>query len=314
MVALFGLLGSSVAYAMDVGSSPFETVSGSDQVTISEIIPDLPVIVSPDPDPEPDPKSDPEPIQEEQGDEQIIEDPSGSESENTISQNTVSNDDVVDPDLEEPSSDNEQADPIGSDRSPLIVNINDVNADNFYKYSLSADTIMISQLDSISQDLVSINEVLKKHEKTQKDFIAELSRINRNEQSYQKGVLEYLLSIADSLSGNKIKISADEIRLSLSDYERFFEVSENMISDNGINETVSGPDPDPETVSDDDIKTISDDVVSISKGDLDQLHKDNEQLHNDLKSIFYVGIFGVIFLAMIAAGNLEQIIFKRIRG
>lgn len=299
---------------MDVGSSLFETVSGSDQVPISEIIPDLPVIVSPDPDPEPEPKSDPEPIQEEQGDEQIIEDPSGSESENTTSQNTVSNDDVVDPDLEEPSSDNEQVDPIGSDRSPYIINFNNVNADNFYKYSLSADTIMISQLDSISQDLVSINEVIKKHEKTQKDFIAELSRINRNEQTYQKGVLEYLLSIADSLSGNKIKISADEIRLSLSDYERIFEVSENMISDNGINETVSGPDTDPETVSDDDIKTISDDVVSISKGDLDQLHKDSEQLHNDLKSIFYVGIFGVIFLAMIAAGNLEQIIFKRLRG
>lgn len=316
LCALFGLITSSVCYASEDRSNPFPSVSDQDQLPLDEILPGLPEIVKPedqDPDPVSEPIYEPGPEKEEEPEN---EDPSGSTSENEVSENTISgNDPVVGP-VEENTPGSGEDNPGGSSGSPVYVRVDDVNADNFYKYSLSADNLIISQLSSISYDLISVNEVLRTHEKTEKNINTILSRIDRNEQTYQKAVLECLLSLTDSISGNKIKVSADEIRLSLADYDQIFEVSENMISENDIPETVSGndPEPDPETVSDDDINTISDDVVSISKGDLDQLHKDNEQLHDDLKSIFYVGLFGVIFLAMIAAGNLEQIIFKRLRG
>lgn len=314
LCALFGLITSSVVYASESANAPFPTVSG-EPVTISDILPDLPVIVSPDEDPaqeneEPslEPVSDPvEPIEEEP-----VDEPSGSISENTVSEDTVSNDGVMGEDLEEATPGSLEDNQDDQRFDPVVININDVNADNYYKFSLSADNVKIEYLDSISRNLAKINEDLKKYEKVQKNLVTVVSGVSRNETAYQKGVLECLLSIAYSLSGNEA-VSSDEISISAVKGAFLEIMSANVISENEAVETVSENEPE-ETVSDDQIESISEDVVSISKGDLDQLHADNEQLHEDLRAIFYVGIFGVIFLAMIAAGNLEQIIFKRLRG
>lgn len=322
-VALFGLITSSVVYAAE--ASPFPDV---EPVTtpINEILPDLPQLVEPeDPKPEPDqdpveaPEPDPEfveapePEKEEDPDN---EEPSGDISENEVSDNTVSGQDPVDQNLVDPSQGSSEDFSSGNNNGIVVVVPSNVNADNYYNYALSMDSVKIQQLSYISENILSINEVLRKHEEVQKDIFAKLSGIDRNEQAYKKAVLEFILSFKDSLSGNKIKVYTDEISVSV-DASAIGEYMSNTISENDPEETVSGNDPAPdpeETVSDDDIETLSDNVVSISKGDIEQLHKDNEQLHDDLKSIFYVSLFGVIFLAMIAAGNLEQIIFKRLRG
>lgn len=315
LVALFGLITSSVVYAAE--ASPFPEIT-EPVAPINEILPDLPQLVEPeDPKPEeaPDPEEAPEPEQEEKKEDPENEEPSSSISDDEISDNTVSGQNTLDPDLEEnaPGSNEDNS---GNDNNNSYFVIPDtVNADNYYKYSLSLDTVKLEYLDEIRNEIISINEVLRDEEENQKDIAAKLSGINRNDKTYQKAVLEFLLSFTDSISGNKIKVFTDEISVSV-DASAIGEYMNNSLSENEL-ETVSEntPDPDPaETVSDDDIETISDDVVSISKGDIEQLHKDNEQIHEDLKSIFYVGIFGVIFLAMIAAGNLEQIIFKRLRG
>lgn len=316
LVALFGLITSSVVYAAE--ASPFPDVT-EPVAPINEILPDLPQLVEPeDPKPEeaPDPEEVPEPEQEEKKEDPENEEPSSSISDDEISDNTVSGQDPVDQNLDDPSQGSSEDFSCGNNNGIVVVLPSNVNADNYYNYALSMDSVKIQQLSYISENILSINEVLRKHEEVQKDIVAKLSGIDRNEQAYKKAVLEFILSFKDSLSGNKIKVYTDEISVSV-DASAIGEYMSNTISENDPEETVSGNDPAPdpeETVSDDDIETISDDVVSISKGDIEQLHKDNEQIHEDLKSIFYVGIFGVIFLAMIAAGNLEQIIFKRLRG
>ncbi len=319
LVALFGLITSSVVYAAE--DSPFPDVT-EPAAPINEILPDLPQLVEPeDPKPEELEPEEEKPVeapdyvgQPVDPDREWLEAPAEGISDDDLPDDTVSGDDTEDPE----HSPKNQEDNSGNGRNinnPTIIIPDNINADNYYSSSLSYDAIKLEYLEYITNEIVSINEVINLNEQTQKDILTKLSGIERNEQAYKKAVLEFILSFENSLSGNKIKVYTDEISVSL-DAAALGEFMNNTISENEP-ETVSEntPDPEPEeTVSDDDIETISDDVVSISKGDIDQLHKDNEQLHDDLKSIFYVGLFGVIFLAMIAAGNLEQIIFKRLRG
>ena len=226
--------------------------------------------------------------------------------------------DPVDPEPDEENKNEPEDDPKdkepenGSDKgNSYSIYVNTDGFDSFALYSVSADQVKFQYLDSISRNLVSINEVLNKYVKDKRDTKTELSGISSSDTGYQERVLAYLLQIAKCLSGNKAEaLSMDEIRITVSFDQG---VSEDMIEVVSENETESENKVSDNTAD----QTVSEDIISdnsVSKADIDRLHEDNITLHEDLRALFYVGLFGCLFLAFLTAGQLEQIIFKRLRG
>ena len=204
--------------------------------------------------------------------------------------------------------------PAGSDPAVIYYSINP-NTDSFNDFNLyvvSVDAIKIGYLDSISRNLLSVNEVIQKNAKDERSNKAELSRTRAAHEDFEKRVISLLSGIAKQLSANEAEtISLDEIKVTVS-MSSVQGVSEDM-----INEEISENNAGAETVSEDDVEVVSPNEVSsdtVSKADVDKLHEDNEKLHDDLKGIFLSNLFIALFLALLVAGQLEQIIFKRLRG
>lgn len=236
-----------------------------------------------------------------------VEDPKDEHEDNEDQGDNNQIPDIV-PIIESPSS--------GAGNSGAV---NDSSYSDWLLYSVSVDTLKLQYFNQISQNILSINEVLNESTKTQRSIERKLSGINALNADYQARMLYYMARLAKLVSGNGAEMlglsspSMDEIKIALS-LNDFYEVSEDMIeyeevSDNSAEE--------PESVSGEDVESISPDQISIdsvSKADIEKLQEQNEQLHDDLKGIFIVNIFAVLFLALLTAGQLEQIIFRRIRG
>ena len=176
-------------------------------------------------------------------------------------------------------------------------------------------------LENISQNIISLNEVLISNAKSQKSIEKQLSGISSRDADYQARMLYYMARLSKLVSGNGAELlgvsssSLEEIKVALS-LNDLYEVSEDLIEyeEESVSENLSEK---PETVSGEVLEGVSPDKVSdnsVSKADIEALKEQNEQLHDDLKGIFIVNIFAVLFLALMTAGQLEQIIFKRIRG
>jgi len=227
---------------------------------------------------------------------------------------------------EDKSSDNEQPGIIRDFQSPddssggVGTPDNDSYSD-WLLYSLSVDSLTFGYLENISQNIISLNEVLISNAKSQKSIEKQLSGISSRDADYQARMLYYMARLSKLVSGNGAELlgvsssSLEEIKVALS-LNDLYEVSEDLIEyeEESVSENLSEK---PETVSGEVLEGVSPDKVSdnsVSKADIEALKEQNEQLHDDLKGIFIVNIFAVLFLALMTAGQLEQIIFKRIRG
>ena len=227
---------------------------------------------------------------------------------------------------EDKSSDNEQPGFIRDIQSPddsaggVGTPDNDSYTD-WLLYSLSVDSLTFGYLENISQNIISLNEVFISNAKSQKIIEKQLSGISARDADYQARVLYYLSRLSKLVSGNGAELlgvsssSVEEIKVALS-LNDLYEVSEDLIEyeEESVSENLSEK---PETVSGEVLEGVSPDTFSdnsVSKADIEALKEQNEQLHDDLKGIFIVNIFAVLFLALMTAGQLEQIIFKRIRG
>lgn len=192
--------------------------------------------------------------------------------------------------------------------------------DNYWRlYAVSVDSLKINYAASTNDLTVSINEVLRKNAKVQRSIKEQLSRIDSRDADYQKRVLYFLSKLSQLVSGNGAQLlgvnsaSMDEIIVSLS-LNDLYEVSADLID---VEEVSENSTEESESISADDVEVVSGDKVSdnsVSSGDIAGIKEDLKELHDDLKGIFIVNIFSVLFLALLTAGQLEQIIFKRLRG
>ncbi len=180
---------------------------------------------------------------------------------------------------------------------------------NMSSYSIENTNSQNKILIFISENMISNNEAEHEQIILLQGIKEQLSKDSERDTEYQKEVKQLIFSIARSLSVDLIQtVSLDEIKISVS----VDSVSGNVSGNESISANRLYFDGNPDhSISAMSLSGLS---VSVSNISGNIAASDIEAGTNYLRNIFYVLIVIAVFLAMISAMMIEQLIFRRIHG